>query len=95
MQIVGREVIDAACKKHAQWKASLQTWIRIVSGAQWKHFPDVRLTLRSADQVGRRVIFNIAQNQARLISIINYQAQRVVVEKIIDHAKYNREDFTK
>ncbi|MFZ1111744.1 MAG: type II toxin-antitoxin system HigB family toxin [Candidatus Acidiferrales bacterium] len=95
MQIVGREVIDAACKKHAQWRASLHAWIRIVSGVQWKHFADVRLTLKSADQVGRHVIFNIAQNKARLISIINYQAQRVVVEEVIDHATYNREDFTK
>jgi mRNA interferase HigB len=95
MQIIGREVIDAVCKKHAQWKASLQAWMQIVSGTQWKHFADVRLTLKSADQVGRHVIFNIPHNRARLVSIINYQAQRVVIVKILDHAKYDREEFIK
>lgn len=95
MQVVGRERIDKASKKHSEWKASLRTWLRIASNAYWRHFADVRQTLKSADSVGRYVIFDIANNRARLVSIINYQAQRVVVVKILDHSKYNREDFEK
>lgn len=93
MHIVGREVIDKAQKAHPEWKASLQVWIRIVSEAAWKHFADVRLTFKNADQVGRFTIFNIAQNKARLASIINYPEQRVLVTEILAHAQYDRKDF--
>lgn len=73
----------------------MQVWITIVSGAHWRHFADVRLTLKSADRVGQYVIFNIAQNKGRLVSLINYQAQRFIVVQILRHADYNRRDFTK
>lgn len=93
MQIAGREVIAEAEKEHPEWKASLQIWIRIVSEARWRHFADVRLTFKNADQVGRFTIFNIAQNRARLASVINYPAQRVLVTEILAHARYDRKDF--
>ena len=59
------------------------------------HFAGVRQTLNSADRVGQYVIFNIAQNKARLISIINYRDQRVIVMKILEHARYDRENLAK
>jgi mRNA interferase HigB len=93
VQIIGRDKIDDACTKHAEWRASLNTWIKIVSEAGWRHFADVRLTFKNADKVGIYVVFNIAQNRGRMIAIINYKDQRVSVLKIVDHAAYDREDF--
>lgn len=93
MQIIGREAIDEASKAHADWKASLQIWVRVVSESQWRHFADVRQTFRNADLVGPYVVFNIAHNRARLIAVINYREQRVTVAEILTHAEYDREDF--
>lgn len=93
VQIIGRDKIDEARKRHAEWRASLNTWIRIVTEAAWRHFADVRLTFKNADNVGIYVVFNIAQNRARMITIINYKDQRVLIVKIADHAAYDREDF--
>ncbi|HEV2421194.1 MAG TPA: type II toxin-antitoxin system HigB family toxin [Candidatus Acidoferrales bacterium] len=87
--------MDEASKAHPDWKASLQIWIRVVSAAQWRHFPDIRQTLGNADLVGPYVIFNIAHNRARLVAVVNYADQRVTLVEILSHADYDREDYTK
>jgi mRNA interferase HigB len=54
------------------------------------------LTYKNADPVKRdRVIFNIAHNKARLVAIVNFKDRRVVVEKVLIHAEYDRKDCEK
>lgn len=73
MQIIGRKKFDDACKKHSEWRASLKSWTRITDGAEWQHIADVRLTFNTADPAGPYVVFDIANNRARLIAIVDYQ----------------------
>lgn len=95
MQIIGKEKIVKAYKKHAEWSASLRAWTRITEEAEWKSFVDVRNSWRNSDQVGYYVVFDVANNRARLISIIDYEDQQVIVDCILTHAEYDRKDFTK
>ena len=90
MQVIGRKKIDEAIRAHSEWKASLNSWYRITSGAAWKNFPDVRKTYKSADLVGSSIVFNIAHNRARLIALINYEMETVIIERIQPHADYDR-----
>jgi len=89
VQVLGRKRIDDAIKTNSQWKASLNRWFRIASGAGWKTFAEVRQTLRNADYVKGKVVFNIANNKARLISQIDYEMGTVIVEQVLSHADYD------
>lgn len=95
MQILGRQKILKAYKKHAEWSASLRTWTRIAEEAEWRNFVDVRNSWRNSDVAGPYVIFDIANNRARLITVVDYGDQQVIVNDILTHAEYDRKDFTK
>ena len=85
MLILGREHIDEAIKQHSDWKASLNSWFQITTGATWKNFPDVRQTFSNASWVNKRVVFNIAHNKARLISQIVFKKETVTILQILSH----------
>ena len=95
MQILGKQLIEAAQKKHSTWKASLGSWVRIVEGVNplWSNFPAVRRTRKDADQVGDCVVFNIAHNEARLISYISYEMETVTVLAVLTHKEYDKGDW--
>ena len=92
MQIIGKHLIEAAQRKHANWKASLSSWVRIVEGVDpaWSNFPAVRRTRKDADQVGDCVVFNIKNNEARLISYLDYGMGTVTVLAVLTHAEYDK-----
>ena len=93
MIVLGREVLYEAIRKHSEWKASLEIWLKVTEGADWTSFPDVRRTWKSADYVKPYVVFNVAQNRARLIATIVYVASMVQVHEVLDHKMYDRREL--
>jgi mRNA interferase HigB len=92
VQIVGKHLIEAAQKKHSTWKGSLGSWVRIVEGVNppWNNFAVVRRTRKDADLVGDCVVCNIKDNDARLISYINYEMGTVTVLAVLSHREYDK-----
>jgi mRNA interferase HigB len=71
------------------------TALEIVRGADWPHFPAIKQTLPATD-LGRKtgkVIFDIGGNKYRLIAIVNFEKESVLVEEVLTHEGYNREDL--
>jgi mRNA interferase HigB len=92
VQLIGKHWIEAAQKKHSTWKGSLGSWVRIVEGVNppWDNFPAVRRTRKDADRVVDCVVFNIKDNDARLISYINYEMGTVTVLAVLSHPEYDK-----
>jgi mRNA interferase HigB len=92
VQIIGKHLIEAAQKKHSTWRGSLGSWVRIVEGVNppWNNFPAVRRTRKDADPVGDCVVFNIKDNDARLITYINYEMGTVTVLTVLTHKEYDK-----
>ena len=90
VEILNQGLIATSQRAHPNWKGSLNSWRKIVLNAKWRHFADVRQTLKNADQVGDCVVFNIAHNEARLISFIKYEDQTVTVLGILTHKEYDK-----
>jgi len=67
---------------------SLSNWFRTARKAKWENFVELRTDFGSADQVGRRTVFNIGGNKYRLIARVNYRRQRVFILNIMKHAEY-------
>ena len=92
MQIIGKHLIEAAQKKHSTSKGSLGSWVRIVEGVKppWSNIPAVRRTRKDADPVGNCVVFNIKDNDATLITYINYEMGTVTVLAALTHKEYDK-----
>ncbi len=75
--------------EHPEAVASLRSWYRVAKQARWQRFTDVRAHYRSADQVGKFTVFNIAGNAYRLITVIHFNTGRVYVRRVLTHAAYD------
>ena len=95
MRIVSERAIREFCEKHSEAAASLSHWRRIVRGAVWKSFVDMKTSLSSADSVGDKVVFDIAQNRYRLIAFISYHRQALYIKAILSHKEYDKGTWKK
>ncbi|HVI08628.1 MAG TPA: type II toxin-antitoxin system HigB family toxin [Candidatus Binatia bacterium] len=92
MRIVGRERLSQAEADHrgSGLVKALQAWVKVVEGARWRHFMDVRATWSGVDNVPPYVVFDLKGNQFRLTAAINYAAGTVLVMKVQTHKDYSR-----
>ena len=77
--------------KYPDAEKPLKAWYKIVSGATWNNFAEVRATFGSADAVGdSRVIFDIGGNKYRIVVRIAYRPfYRVMIKFVGTHQEYN------
>jgi mRNA interferase HigB len=78
---------------HADARASLATWTRVASAAEWGNLVEVRASWPSADQVGNLTVFNIGGNKYRLITYIDYRFRKIFIRAILTHAAYDTEEW--
>jgi len=81
--------------KHSKARPSLERWMKMTKGSQWKNFTEVRRTFGSADRAkvysGRMVvIFNISGNDYRLITAIHYNVEKAYILCFLTHAEYSK-----
>jgi mRNA interferase HigB len=85
--VISRKAIREFGKLHADSTPSLSNWLQTTRKSKWQDFAELRASFGSADQAGRRTIFNIGGNKYRLIARMNYQSQRVFILHIMKHAE--------
>ena len=90
MRILSLRRLREFWAEHPDAEASLRSWYRVATQARWQRFTDVRAHYRSADQVGKFTVFNIAGNAYRLITVIHFNTGRVYVRRVLTHAVYTR-----
>jgi mRNA interferase HigB len=90
VQIVGVNKMEKFAKKHAAAKSPLEHWRGATASASWKNPAELKVTFGSASIVDLETIFNIAGNKYRLIALVDYAAQAVVVRDVLTHAEYDR-----
>lgn len=90
MVILGRSIITEFKKKHARSRKSLDMWINKCESAKWSSFSDIKKTFNSVDINGDELIFNIAGNNYRLIAVIEYVEELLIVRKVYTHDEYLR-----
>jgi mRNA interferase HigB len=95
VDIINVSAIDRFAAKHRDAAAWLANWIDVAGTAPWHSIQDVRSQFPSADglMLKSRVVvtvFNVKGNEYRLLTVINYAVQRVVVLDVMTHAEYRR-----
>ena len=75
-------------------KTSLEQWHKVVSGANWLHFAELRKTFNHADvaTTGKGhpvVIFDVGGNKYRIIAAIHYDRNICYVLRVLAHKQYD------
>ena len=95
MRIISLKRIKEFIDRHADSKASLLAWHDTMKAGVWNNFAQLRTTFSSADIVGRRTVFHVANNKYRLIARVNYESRKVFVLHILTHKNYDKMDWNK
>lgn len=90
MHVISRKKLREFSYIHPDAKKGLDNWFRVLKKERWMMFADIRLTFRSADQVGKYTIFNIGGNKYRVICEINYRSAKVFLRHVLTHDEYSR-----
>ena len=88
--MISRKAIREFSEQHPDSAPSLSNWLHTTRKAKWQTFAQLRTDFGSADQVGRRTVFDIGGNKYRLIPRVNYRTQRVFILYILKHTEYSK-----
>lgn len=79
------------CCRFARAEKQLQVWGNNVRSARWKNPAELKMMYGSASILkGGRVVFNIAGNNYRLITSINYIEESVFLIWFGTHENYDK-----
>jgi len=95
VKVYGEAVLARFAARNAAARKPLQRFLEIAREADWPHFPALKQTFPATD-LGRttgKTIFNIGGNKYRVIAVVNFQKQALLIEEVFTHEKYNRENL--
>lgn len=93
MKIIDSEKLEKFIRKHTDANSSIQKWVAVCEGANWKKHSDLKNNFLSADYVGNnRYVFNIKGNNYRIVAVVIFFADRMVIRFVGTHAEYDRID---
>jgi mRNA interferase HigB len=91
MKVITKKTINRYRECYPEADGQLKTWVAIMEGNDFEHFPALRAMIGSADFVSPdRVIFNIKGNHFRLITAVDFKRQYVFVKWFGRHKDYNK-----
>lgn len=61
-----------------------------MAAAEWTNLAQVKTDFPSADYVPPFTVFNVKGNKYRLITLVDYAEQVVVVHDVLTHATYSK-----
>ena len=93
MHVISRKKLREFWALHPDAENPLSSWFKVAGQAEWKKFADIHADYRSADQVGRFVVFNIGGNKYRLIAEVYYKDEVLLVRHVLTHKEYDQEGW--
>jgi mRNA interferase HigB len=95
VEVFGEAIIAGFAKKHPASRKPLQRFVTIARAAIWTNFPAVKKTFSTVDYAPATgsLIFNIGGNKYRLIARIDFEERLLVVQTILTHQEYVREEL--
>jgi mRNA interferase HigB len=68
----------------------LREWRKVVEASAWKTAHEIKASIPSADPLGDRLVcFDINSNRYRIIALVDYPHQMVLIRFIGTHAEYD------
>ena len=90
MKISGLGKIDDFCKIHSQAKKPLFSWKKIIEATSYKNIQELKTSFNSVDYIGNdQHCFDISGNKFRLIAIVVFIENKLIIDQIMTHAEYD------
>ena len=91
MRIISKTAIRDYYMRNPQAKTALLNWAEKTEAAQWHSFAVIKGRFNSVDSVGnQRYVFNIKGNDYRLVVVVKFTPQNVLIRFIGTHAEYDK-----
>jgi mRNA interferase HigB len=90
VHIMTRKRLMEFAPTHPDARALLNAWFTIVWKTDYASFANLRVAFPSADQVGQFTVFNIGNNNFRLIAAIHDNRKKMYIRRVLTHAEYDR-----
>ena len=91
MRIISKTFIKDYYTKNPKAKAALLNWVEKTEAAKWQNFADIKRTFNSVDSVGnQRYVFNIKGNDYRMVVVVKFIPQNVLIRFIGTHSEYDK-----
>lgn len=93
MRIIALKTLRTFWERHPDARQALQAWYHDAEQAAWKTPADIKNVYRNASFVSNdRVVFNIKDNEYRLVVAIQYQYGIVYIRFVGSHPQYDQID---
>ena len=100
MRIVREHELAKFAERHPNTRASLNHWAQLMRDGNFKSIIDLRETFGRVSPVKVRprrfnrnsitlTVFNISGNDARLIAVVQYAKQVVIIDQVLTHDEYD------
>jgi len=85
-------IVELAKRKHPRARNPLDEWVEVAELAEWQNIMEVRANWPSADWIKGTDLtcFNIGGNSYRLLAIVAYARQEIMVREVLTHAEYSK-----
>ena len=91
MRVIAKKTLVMYYNVHPQAKDALEEWYTKTEEAEWHSLSDMRRTFNSVDYVGNQhYVFNIKGNDFRLVVVVRFTPQQVLIRFIGTHAEYDK-----
>jgi mRNA interferase HigB len=94
MRVLGRKRLAEFLDKHADARDWISAWLKDIEGNEWPTPHDFRKRYSSVSFLGDgKVVFNVKGHRYRLVGIVAYQTQVLIVDWLGTHAEYDDKRF--
>ncbi len=91
-----KKILEFIALGDAKARRTFPAWLEDTENAEWRTPSDIKLRHKTADFLpGNRVVFNLGGNNYRLIAVIDYLRQIVLIRWVGYHKDYDRIDAAK
>ena len=85
MHVITQKRIWEAKAKWPRAATALEAWYRLIKVIAPQDFAEMKKLFPATDKVGTQHVFDIGGNKLRLIAIVQYQAQKLFIQHVLDH----------
>lgn len=90
MDIVNVDRLREFSRRNPGASAPLRRWEAVVRESSWSSFQDMRATFNTVDYIAGKIVFDIGGNNYRLVAVVDYRGQQVIVRSVMTHREYDR-----
>jgi mRNA interferase HigB len=90
MKISSKTKLKKFAVVHPEAERRLSSWVHLIEKISARNFGELKQAFRKADYVPKFAVFDVGGNSYRIVTVVRYQTQQVVIVDVFTHAQYDK-----